>query len=305
MANKRIYDEVDGLKVNAMPIGGVTAINTEQGYVHEVDSLSDGVAGPSDVDQAGQRVTFSINTTDVINLIPLLISTPSGAEWYGHESGAATYGKATLVNPVCHSGRFAAALGSYATITVDGQCRFANATDTFDNIEGFLAGQSGPTLTHPSRLWQPKSAAHGALSPLHVQALSFNVAGRLMEGYDGGDKGLTAVDVAGYGVVGVELTIRDVTQQTGPPTHDIATALMKNGVKDLVVAFEGVGTTPNYNLTLRNCKFASRRKATGRDWTGWTMGAKLQWRDPTGSPPVIRTLVDATPANRLIDFAQA
>ena len=290
MANKRIYDEVDGLKVNTISTGGVTSVNTEQSYADEADSIGDGMAGPSDVDQAGQQVTFSINTSDVLQLIPLLISTPSAA--------------ATLVKPVCAAGRFAAARGSYATITVDGQCRFANSDDTFEDVEGFTAGQSAPTLTHPSLLWQPKNAVHGALSPLHTQSLSFNIPRRLIVDYSDGDKGTTAVDVGKYGVVGVELAIRDVTQ-TGSPPHDMATALMKNGFKDLVIGFEGVGDTPDYNLTLRNCQFRNRRKTTGQGWTGWALSGALQWRDPTGSPPTIRTLDNATPANRLINFAQA
>lgn len=303
--NKRVYDEVDGLKINTISIGGVTGIDVEQSHAVEIDSVSDGVDGPSDADQAGQQVTFTIITTDVIQLIPLLISTPGSAEWFGHESGAATYGKGTLVNPVCHSGAFSSALGSYATITVNGQCRFPTAASTFKDVEGWLAAQQGPTLTHPSKLWQPKSAVHGALEPLHVQALNFNIPGRLMTDHDGGDKGITAVDVAGYTLGAVDLTIRDSTQQTGPPTHDMATALIENGKNDLVVSFEGVGDTPDYNLTLRNMVFRRKRKTGGRGWSGHALNGVQQWRDPTGSPPTIRKIDHATAAERLINFAAA
>lgn len=306
MANKRIYDEVDGLKFNgASPIsvGGVTSISTEQGYVHNIDSRNDGVDGPSDVDSAGQKVTFSVQTEDVLQIIPLLIATFTSVEWFGHESGTSTYGKGTLANPVLHSGRFTAGLGSYATISMDGQCRFGAAADTFDDVEGFLDGQTVPTLTHPGRQWQPGNAVHGALTALHVQSLGFNIAGRVLEDYDAGDMGTTAVDVAGYGAVGVDLTIRDAAKQAGSPTHNLATALMKNGIADLVVPLLGVGDTADKTLTLRNCKWRSYRRAGGRDWTGFTLSGVLQWRDPTGSPPVIRTLGDATPAARLINFA--
>lgn len=303
MANKRIYSEVDAPTFNTILLGGMTAISTDQGYVHSADSQADGAQGPSDADSAGQKVTFSLTTEDVLQLIPLLISTPTAGEWYGHESGAATYGKGTLVAPVFHSGRFTSQRGSYASISLEGQCRFPDAAATFDDVEGFAVSVAAPTIAHPLRQWQPKSATHDAVIPLHVQALNFAVIGRLIEDYGDTDLGTTAVDVNGYGLVTVELTVRDSTVHAGPPTHDVATALMNNGVKDLIVRFEGVGDTPDYKVTLRNCKWRSKRKAGGRDWTGHTLNGVLQWRDPTGD--TVRTINHATPATRLIDFVAA
>lgn len=306
MPNNRIYSEVDGLVANGVAVGGVTAITTEQGYVDNIDSENDGTDGPSDVDQAGQQVAGSVETTDVLQGIPLLLSTPTTAVFFGKESGAATWGKTTLANPVFHALRFAAQRGQYASIGVDFQCRFAAAADTFDDVEVFLRAQTVPTLTHPGRLWRPGSATHGSdpgLTAVHVQGITFTLAGRLLVDFDGDDLGTTVVDVAGYGAGAVELTIRDLAQQTGPPTHEIATALMNNGVQDLVIGLKGVGDTADKTLTLRNCTFNQSRKSTGRDFTGRTISGRLQWRDPTGAPPVIRTIDDATAADRLIDFA--
>ena len=299
----RVYDEVAGLIVNSVSIGGVSRIETSQSHRNNVESKGDGDAGAAEVDQAGQIVDFSFATEDALKLIDLLNATPASAEWFGHESGAATYAKGSLVNPVCHSGQFNAALGSYATIAVNGTCKFPNAAATFDDVEGFLGGQSAPTQTYAGRQWQPGDAVHNTLTALHVQSLSFNISPReVLRDCDAGDMGMTAVDLAPWNVVGVELAVRDTTQQTGPPTHDIGTALMKNGVQDLVVPLIGVGSTANKTLTLRNCRFRSKRRTGGNGWTGFALSAVLGWADPN-DPWTKRTLNDGTPANRLIDFA--
>jgi hypothetical protein len=303
MANKRVFDEVHGLTFNGgedeVLIGGITSIETTQSYAVNVDSVQDDFEGPSDVSQAGQQVAFSVASTDVLKLIDLLIGEFTGAEWHGRESGAATYGKGTLVNPVPYAGRFSAAKGSYATISADGMCRFAAAADTFDDVEGWEDGVAvDPTLTDPSRLWRPQSCTHGSLEPLHVESIGFTIPGRIITDFGDDDMGMTAVDRAGYGVVGVDLTIRDTTKQTGPPTHDIATALIKNGVADLAVTFEGVGKTANKILNLRNLVFRSKRKTTGRDWTGFTLSGVLQWMDP--DDPWTKRLLTGTEADRLI-----
>lgn len=308
MANQRIYDEVDGLKFTTsdIEVGGVTSIGTEQSFTHNVDSLSDGVQGPSDADEAGQRETFRIVTTDVMQGIPILIGTHASMQFFGHESGVAppnNYGKVVLIVPVPHALDFQAQRGQYATATIDGMCRFNLAASEFADVEGFTEHQAAPTLRHPLRLWQPKSVVHGSLLPSAVQSVAFSLAGRVLEDYGDTDKGMTAVDVAGFALGAVTLTIRDSGQQTGPPTHNMPTALLKNGVKDLVVSFEGVGDTPDAVLTLRNCKFRKSARAGGRDWSGYTLSGVMQWRDPSGAPPLIRTINDATPADRLINFA--
>lgn len=300
MANNRVYDEVIAPVINAVSMGGMTSIETTQDYMHNVDSQQDGVGGPSDADEAGQQVKVSIASTDVLQLIPLLIATPTAATWYGFESGASTFAKGSLVAPVLNSGRFNVAKGGYATINVAGQCRFPDAAATFDDVEGFVRTQNEPAQVHPQRLWQPGACTHDALAPNHLQSLGFALNARLMVDYDSGDMGTTAVDRAEWGLVEVELVIRDSSVSGN---SDMATALMNNGVKDLVVALTGVGDTPDKTLTLRNCKFRSKRKIGGRDWSGHALSGVLQWRDLTGAPPTIRTLDDATPANRLINFA--
>lgn len=296
-----IFDEVEGLVVNSVNVGGITSIGTEQSHLHTVDSEGDGEDGPSDASEAGQQVTFNIVTSDVLQGIPLLIATPASAVWYGHEVGVATYGKGSLVNPVCHALSFDSRLGGYAAITVQGDCQFPNAAATYDDVEGFVIGQPPPSLTHPSRQWQPHNAVHGSFTAYEIMGLTFGVRGKVRRHYRGNDKGVTTVAVAGYGLVEVTLTIRDTQVQAGPPSHDFGAALMNNGVQNLVVDFEGVGDTADKTLTLRNCKFRGKRKTAGRDWTGHTLNGVLQWRDPSGG--TIRKLDDATPANRLINWA--
>jgi len=304
MANTRIFDEVDGLKFVGVTtpdddiiVGGVTSIGTEQGYDEESDGVSNGIAGPDDVSQAGQKVTIDLATTDVLTAIDLLNNDLASAEWFGHEATTAKYGKASLVKPVFTSVRLSAADG-FASISAQGECVFPDAAATFDDVEGFLGGQNAPTLKHPSRLWQVSNAVYGALSAEHVKGLSLNIPGVALRDRNGTDIGMTSIVLARYGVVEVELTIRDSTP-AGTPKHDLATQMMLAAMNDLTVDFAGVAETPDKTLNMRNVKFTRRRAARGRDWTGHTLSGKLQWRDPL-TAFTARTLNHTTDAERLI-----
>ena len=93
-----------------------------------------------------------------------IVSLPG--EFFGRESGTATYAKVVLTTPVCHSLRFSATRGQYAILNVDGICVFGAAADTFDDVVGLTDAPGAPTLTHPQRQWRPKTALHGAQARL-------------------------------------------------------------------------------------------------------------------------------------------
>lgn len=306
MANTRVFDEIAAVKADdgasGIDVGGVSSIEVRQGYVHKTQSGRDGGQGSARRAQAGMTVTGTLASTDVLQLVPLMITTLVKLDYYGRQSGAATWTKGTLINPVFHAGRFNSSLANYATISADLTCRFADGTKVFKDVAGFVDGQGAPTIVQPAPFWRPQSCTFGGLSPVHVQSLGFTIPGELLTDYGDTDKGLTAVDVAGWGDPTVELVTRDSSKQTGPPTHDMATALIESGIEDLVCTFDAVGSTDTKILTIRNVKFEEAAKTGGLDWTGHRLTGTVQWEDPD-DPWTLRTLNHATAAERLINWA--
>jgi len=302
MANERVFDEVDALTVNSVEVGGINSIGITQGHIDTVES-DDGNQGPAVRSRGGQKVDLSLVSTDVIDLIALLISTPATAIFYGRESGAATYVKSTIGTAtsklVMHTGALRLSRGAYAQMTVDGTVR-SDGADTFTEICKHEDGQSAPTLVFPARLWKPTALTHGTIAVLHPVDANIRITPVLRQDYGDGDAGLSAFDIAGWKVA-VEATVRDSDAYL-TNSYDICTQLLDQGTKDLVIALEGVGQQGNQELTLRNCAFESRRKAAGKDYTGHTLSGGLQFEDPD-SPYTMRTIDHATPAERLINFA--
>lgn len=304
MANERVFDEVEGLQVNGITVGGLTSAGVTQGYMDQLEAENGG-QGPDAYDEGGQRVDLSLTTTDVLQLIPLLIATPATAFFYGHESGAATFTKATIGTANSklrmHTASLRVSRGAYAQMTLDGTVA-GNGTEEFEAICVYADGQSAPTLSYPLMIWKPTALAHGALSVYHPMDLSLRLTPRLLTRYGDTDVGLTALDVAGWNAA-VEITVHD-SGKYSTSSHEVCTQLLVAGIADLVVDLEGVGQTPDKVLTLRNCKFRQRRKNTQRGDTGHTVSGILQWRDPL-TPWTVRTLDHETPATRLVDIANA
>ncbi len=300
MSNKRVYDEVQGLVMNGVSVGGVTSIEVEEGYSSEQKSEFDGAQGPTALENAGAFVKATVRTTDITKAIALLISTPGTAEWFAAESGLATFSKASLVAPVFHKldMRFNR---ENAVATLEARCRFPASNADIENVHALLAAQTAPTRTHPNRLHKVLAADHGLQGVLHIEDLSVSVAGRLLTDWGDEDIGETAVDVAGFGDVSVNATFKDSSQISSGPGYDLRTALIKNGVKDLVVELGGVAEVADAVMTLRNCKWRGGVRSGAEGYSRLTMRGELQYRDPA-TPFTIRTINHATAATRLINI---
>lgn len=308
LTNNRILNEVQGLKFTGVVtpgddvlIGGVTSVEDTQDFEEKAASSGDGMGGSSDIDQSAQRVDVSVATEDALKGIPLMINALASMEYFGKESGASTYQKMTILKPRFHSLGFSAARSQHATINLQATCQFGDAADEFEDVVTPLAAQPTPTLTDPGRVWRMKNLRFGSLTPQHLQSIGFNLRRQVDVDWNDDDLGITAVDVTG-GVIDVDVFIRDSKIQTGPPTHDIAAAIIKAGTDDLLVDLEGVGNQADATLTIRNVKFASRRKASQRGYSGWRVSGTALWQDPL-TPFTQRTLDHATPADRMINFA--
>lgn len=298
--NKRLFREILGLLANGVSVGGNTAISVNQGFVNRAVSRGDGMQGPSSVSRSGQQTTFSLATEDIEQGIALLLSTPGSMVFFGKESGAVTYGKATLLNPVFNTLAFDVQLSSYATITMNGQCRYPAAASTFKDVFAYLGGEAKPTIPHPLRQWLPGNVTHGTLVPKHIVGVSFNLAAALHVAFDGNDIGTTDVEVGEYGPPTVSITFQDKTKHATNPI-DIATQLMENGVEDVVIPLQGVGDTSDRTLTLRNVEFDSVSEQGSEGYTQLVLNGTMNFRDPT-TPWTIRTIDHATPAERLVNF---
>lgn len=304
----RIFDDVQGLTVNTVNVGGATQITVSEDYIHKIDSREDAVQGTTVASQGGHMVDVDITSTDVLQLVALLTSTPGALVCKARESAAATYGLLEVCKVgdgvlVIGGGSFEASRDRYATISVNGKARFASASKTFKDVVRYTAAQAAPTIVQPSRLWKPTSMSHDPggtpLAPKHLMSIRLDLPGRVLTDYGDADIGMTAVDFADFDIVTITATIRDATVASGA---NIATALMGNGIKDLAIGLEGVAEVPNKTLTIRNVAWRSNRRTGGKDWTGWELTGVAQWRDAV-NPYTIRGLTDVTPANRLINFA--
>lgn len=306
MANKRIFDDVQGLTINTIDVGGATAVAVTMDHVHKVDSREDSVQGTSVVSDSGQRVDVDIRTTDVMKMVSLLASTPGAMTCKARESGAATYGllevaKASEGVLVMHSANFSCSRDRYATLGLRGTVRFASGKTIADVVQ-YTAAQIAPTIAQPSRIWKPTAMAHDGnttIAILHAQEASFDINGRVLTDYGDDDVGMTAVDVADYDAITGTITIRDASATTGQQT---AQQLITNGVGDLSITLSGVAEVADKTLLLRNVKFRSYERTGGKDYTSWRVAFAAQWRDPA-TPFAIRTLTHATPAERMINFA--
>lgn len=307
MANKRLFDDVQGLAVNTIDIGGALSVGVTVDHVHKIDSREDSVQGTSVVSDAGQRVDVDIRTRDVMKMVALLTSTPGALNCKARESGTATYGLLEVAPAgdgvlVMHSANFSCSRDRYAELGLRGTVRFASGAKTIADVVNFTAGQTAPTIAQPSRIWQPTAMAHdgdSTIAILHAQEATFDVTGRVLVDYGDDDVGTTAVDVADYDAITGSITIRDASVTLA---QQVAQQLVGNGVGDLSITLTGVAEVANKTLILRNVKFRSYERTGGKDYTAWRVPFAAQWRDPA-TPFTIRTLTDVTAANRMINFA--
>lgn len=301
--NKRVFDDVEDVSVNGINLGGLSAIAIAQSYMDEVEA-DDGGQGPDEYSESGERTDIDINSSDVLELIPLLISTPGTAEFSGHESGTApaTYVKSTIGTAaskiVCHTASLNVSRGAFATMSVQGTVR-TDGVETFSAVAKHEVGQAAPTLQYPARLWKPTGMTHGAQTILHPVDFSMAISPRrLLVLYDGDDVGVTVVDIPGWTITG-GLTVHD-SSKDGVNDWDVMTKLIAAGLADLTIAVEGVGSQGDMNLIVRNVKFRKRDKRSGRQVTQHALTWVAQFRDPGGTE---RTVDAAISADRMVNFA--
>jgi len=256
-------------------------------------------------------VDLSITTRDILKMIPVLIATPATALFYGRQSGVTgdNWTKATIGSGnsplVMHAASLSLSRTAYGQVQLDGTVR-SDGTEAQTALLAFLDAQAAPTETLPNYLWQIQSVSHDPggtpLTIVHPVDLTLRVTGILRTDYGDTDVGLSAVDIAGYRYA-LDLTVCD-SGKDGANSWQTVSALIANGTKDLAITIQGVGQQATQTLTIRNVKFTGNTKTMGRDYTGHRTTGVINRLDP-GAAPTLRTIDAATPADRIINFADA
>ena len=287
MANKRTY-AAQAATVNTTALGGTTTINVELGHDTILQPPFDGLEGPAQIDRLVKTCKGSIVSQDVKNFLTLLTSTPTEMTFFCRESGAETYGKGTIDDPVILDGSLTISKGGtavrHAEMNLSFEAKSATADD-FDDIYGHLDAQTAPTYVDSERLADPIGCAHGAQTILHPTSLRVAVRPQVLREFGDGDLGVTAIDIVRRQITGT-LGFQDRSEQTGPPTHELATKLMMAAMADLAVTVQAPRTgDTNQLITLKNCHF-TRDNGSHRCEGGYselTLDFALQWLDSNGT----------------------
>lgn len=314
MANERLFSEVLDLicwggDAMATAPGGNNGINVDQSFVDNIESEVDGLEVAGEVSHSGRVVRATLATPDVL-LMPRLLLGPTLEtnrewQWFGKESGAATFSRATLVGPVPIGVTFSFGMGRHASATLNAICRGPLGTETFGSMLKTVGGESAMTTDQPplpGMLWNPTGATYNEIAAKHVREVRVAATAVVIMDYSDNDAVVTAVDVVRWKLT-VDVTLR-ASKEYVSTAADYATSMLENPGKSLAVTLAGVGSQAGKVLTIRNCKWNKRGKATkGSNFTEQRLSAVCQAVD-VDSTYTQRKLIDVSaPAAGLINFA--
>jgi len=317
IVNKRVFDEVvhcacwSGADANTATLAGNSRITVSRGFVDQIDSEEDGMVGaggPAAVDQAGQIVRATLITRDILKLIPKVLLGP-GLEanrdwvWYGRESGAATWSKASLMYPVPISLSMAFSRGNYAQGTIQAICRAVNDSDTFADLlktEGGIAAGSVPALVLAASLWKPTAVTYNSIDVYHAMDFTVNANAIVRQDYGDGDVALSAVDISGW-QLSVAATLR-YAKEYAATDADILAYMLANPLKSLIVTLEGVGTQAAQTLTVKNINWREGGRDMQHPYTQVAATGTCAYVDDDGTTTNVLT---GDSGDRLLVFAAA
>ena len=287
MANKRTYN-AQAAVINGVSLGGTTQISIERGHDVQSSGALDGQQGGSHgVARGAKFVRGSIDSEDITKMITLLTAARSTGVFFAKESGAATWLKRTLKNPVMHNLRFASRFGGRSAFTLDFECQWDDADDFKEVDLPLAAEQTEPTIVVPSSYAEPTAVVYKTdpadqqldVTVLHVKEFSFNVGGQLLRDTNPG--------VSGYD--SVEYNPGDVTFSIGFADHTVSGAPAKDRVQELFeldqsrvieVTLRGTGVETDKIVKLNNAVLiGSRDTEPAQGYAGFVIDGKLEWTD--------------------------
>ena len=196
--NNRIK-KPQALTVNGIDAGGMMSANINCGYDNVLKTPADGLSVPLK-DKEIQFCRGSMVTQDWVHAIGLLTGAVGTAVFYERESGAATYTKHTITNPVIHNMSLSTNKGGYAQVSFDFECKAADETKGFTDMWAIESGQTAPTdVTAARGGFRVESCKHdpdgvSEIVIYHIMGLNFSISMPLTRACNDTDVGYTAVD---------------------------------------------------------------------------------------------------------------
>lgn len=259
--NKR-GKQVFGTVVNGVSAGGATMADIQFGHDEEILSSPDGLAVPM-MDLAGQFVRGSQAWQDITLLIGLLTGAVGSSVFYEAESGADTYTKHQLNNPVIYAARISQQKGRYASCAADYECRFADPTKTIADVFVSTAAQVAPAYTAAAlggwrvaeSVFTPDAPPSTPINLYHLLAFNFGLRMRLAKACNDGDLGYTAVDADQNGMdASGSVTLQDASIAS---SKLLAVQLVLAGRGSLAITLVSSGGAANKVITIAGVRFGS------------------------------------------------
>lgn len=297
--NKR-GKQVFGTVINGVTAGGATMANIQFGHDEEILSAPDGLAVPM-MDLAGQFVRGSQAWQDITLLIGLLTGAVGSSVFYEAESGAATYTKHQLNNPVIYAARISQQKGRYATCAADYECRFADPTKTIADVFVSTAAQVAPAYAAAALGgWRVAECVFtpnvgSVINLYHLLAFDFGLRMRLAKACNDGDLGYTAVDADQNGMdASGSVTLQDASIAS---SKLLAVQLVLAGRGTLAITLVSSGGAANKVITIAGVRFGSggRNLESERDFND----GQLPFRVTNNTT----TPLTLTGANKIITIA--
>jgi len=284
MANNRVF-LAQGLTTNGIAVGGLAEISVDAGYQNIIRSSPDGAVGTEDVDRAGLAVDVSLSGTDVTKGNAILAAAVGDTEFYGKESGAATWQKRTMPGVLWHSLDLDLPQTADGSMSLRGAIRFAEGTTTLAQVIAATGEQTQqPVITYPARLFRPHNAIFdpgSEIPPKNLVSVRLALAvEQLLQDFGDDDLGMTAVDITGWNDLQVTLVHKDASEING---RDRATQLIEAGRGILTVTLMGRGGAANKTLTINNLQWTRGSGRKAKDYWEFTMTGSASWRKPDGT----------------------
>lgn len=298
MANKRTYYAM-AAKPNGELLGGTSRIDLTQGYLNTLTGRQDNMAGGAVVDRIAKLVRGAVTCEDPTKFVDVIAATVSTLEWYAKESGASTFSKHVIDAPVIVGAVLNITKNGYANCSWNFEAPFA-AADDYPNVVTFSSGGAAPTTAMASRLTYPRTVSHGAAAILHPTSLSISVQPtQVLREFGDTDTGVSAIDVVDWQPPVVTVGFQDQTEQTGPPTHELASALLAASMADLEANVKASGNGTNQVITLKNVQWTEDQGSHQvAGYTEHRIRGVAQWLDSDGATK--RTWGDT---NKILTFA--
>lgn len=261
------------MTINGITPGGIMTIQLQSGFDNTMKSAPDGLQVPI-IDREVQFVRGSAVTQDWSLFADLLTGAVGTLVVYEQKSGAATYVKHTINNPVIYRASIRINKSGYAAAAFDFECRAADETKGIVDMHTMLDDQEAPTYISAARGgWRVISAVHGSTNIYHTTGFNFQIAMPLAKACNDSDVGYTCVDARLSGMsAGGDISFQDGTIATAVL---LVNTLLTAAKASLVLTLAQSSGGGNKTITINGVDFGGggvNSDSGPNSFTGYTLG---------------------------------